>query len=176
MPPKNESVKQIARETGLSEGTLFKWKKEARSKGLAMPSGEQMPERWSTQDKFLIVIETASLSEIEMAEYCRSKGLYVEQVQAWRDACMQANGGVAQQAARLQKELRQKEKENKKLEQELKRKEAALAETAALLVLRKKANAIWGTARTPDQRLRSRYSYNADQGSDHSRRPRKDGL
>jgi len=53
-----------------------------------------------------------------LAEYCRSKGLYVEQVTAWRDACIQANGGVAQ--------------------------EAALAETAALLVLRKKANAIWG--------------------------------
>jgi transposase len=79
-----------------------------------------------------------------MAEYCRSKGLYVEQVNAWKDACMQANGGVAEQAARLQKELRQKERDYKKLEQELRRKEAALAETAALLVLRKKANAIWG--------------------------------
>lgn len=144
MPPENKSVGQIARETGLSEGTLFKWKKEARTKGLPMTSGEQTAERWSTQDKFLIVVETSSLSEIEMAEYCRSKGLYVEQVQTWRDACMQANGGVAQQAARLQRELRQKEKEYRKLEQELKRKEAALAETAALLVLRKKASAIWG--------------------------------
>ena len=68
----------------------------------------------------------------------RNKELYVEQVQAWRDACMQANGGVAQQAARLQKDLRHKDKEIKKLEQELRRKEAAL------LFLRKKANAIWG--------------------------------
>ena len=57
---------------------------------------------------------------------------------------MQANGGVAQQASRLQKELRQKDKDLRKMEQELRRKEAALAETAALLVLRKKANAIWG--------------------------------
>jgi invasion protein IalB len=79
-----------------------------------------------------------------MAEYCRTKGLYVEQVQAWRDACMQANGGVAQEAAKLQKELRQKDRENKKLVKELRRKEAALAETAALLVLRKKAQAVWG--------------------------------
>lgn len=144
MPPQNHSVSEIARETGLSEGTLHKWRKQARAKGLAVPGGEMEVERWSPQDKFLIVVETTSLSEIELAEYCRSKGLYVEQVQAWRDACMQANGGVAQQAARLQKDLRNKDKEIKKLEQELRRKEAALAETAALLVLRKKANAIWG--------------------------------
>lgn len=144
MSPDNQSVSQISRETGLSEGTLHKWKKQARAKGIPVPGGEQKPENWSTQDKFLIVMETTPLTEIEMAEYCRSKGLYVEQVHAWRDACMQANGGVAQQASRLQKELRQKDKELKKVEQELRRKEAALAETAALLVLRKKANAIWG--------------------------------
>ena len=57
---------------------------------------------------------------------------------------MQANGGIAQQAARFQKDLRQKDRELKDLHKELKRKEAALAETAALLVLRKKAQAIWG--------------------------------
>lgn len=144
MPPQNQSVSAIARETGLSEGTLYKWKKHARSKGIAVPGGEQEVERWSTQDKFLIVVETAQLSEVELAEYCRSKGLYVEQVQAWRDACMQANGGVAQEAARLQKDLRDKDREIKNLGHDLRRKEAALAETAALLVLRKKANAIWG--------------------------------
>jgi transposase len=144
MPPHNQSVSDVARETGLSEGTLFKWKKQAKAKGIPVPGSESQPERWSPQDKFSIVVETARLSEAEMAEYCRTKGLYVEQVQAWRDACMQANGGVAQEAAKLQKELRQKDRENKKLVKELRRKEAALAETAALLVLRKKAQAVWG--------------------------------
>ena len=79
-----------------------------------------------------------------MAEYCRRKGLHVEQVQAWRDACMQANGGITKQAAKLQKDLRQKDRELTNIQKELKRKEAALAETAALLVLRKKAQEIWG--------------------------------
>lgn len=144
MPPLNETVTSIARETGLSEATLHQWKKKARAKGIAVPSGEPEAERWSTIDKFSIVVETATLSEIELAEYCRSKGLYVEQVQAWRDACMQANGGVAQQASQMQKNIRQKDREIKQLSQELRRKESALAETAALLVLRKKAHAIWG--------------------------------
>lgn len=58
------------------------------------------------------MLETSTLSEVEVAEYCREKGIYVEQVKAWKDACLQANGGVAQEAARLQKEVKQKEREN----------------------------------------------------------------
>ena len=66
MPPHNKSVAEIARETGLSEGTLHKWKKQAKKKGIPVPSGEQQAERWSTQDKFSIIVETASLSEAIM--------------------------------------------------------------------------------------------------------------
>ena len=95
-------------------------------------------------DKFLVVVETASMNETELAEYARKKGLYVEQIKAWRDACVNANGGVAREAARLNQELKESEKERRRLEKELSRKEKALAETAALLVLRKKADAIWG--------------------------------
>jgi transposase-like protein len=145
MPPNNESVSRLAKESGVSEKTLFNWKKEARAKGgIVKPTGGTASEKWSTQDKFAIVVETAALSEIELSEYCRAKGLYVEQVGAWRDACLQANGGVAQQASKLQKELRDKDQQIRELSRELKRKESALAETAALLVLRKKAQAIWG--------------------------------
>ena len=72
MPPNNESAESISRETGIPEGTLYAWKKQARSKGYAMPAGEQEPEKWSAQDKFLVVVETATLSELELSEYCRS--------------------------------------------------------------------------------------------------------
>ena len=74
----------------------------------------------------------------------RKKGLYVEQIKSWTDACSNANGGIAKNVADLDKQLRTSEKEKKALEKELTRKEKALAETAALLTLRKKANAIWG--------------------------------
>lgn len=50
MPPQNQSVSAISRETGLSEATLHKWRREARAKGIAVPSGELNAERWSTQD------------------------------------------------------------------------------------------------------------------------------
>ncbi|MFC3787839.1 IS3 family transposase [Paenibacillus sp. GCM10012307] len=146
LPPNNESVSQVAKESGVSETTLYKWKKAAMGQGIPNNS-DVSPERWNTREKFAIVIETASLSEIEVAEYCRTKGLFVEQVEAWRETCMQANGGVAAQAGKLQKELRTKEQENKALSRELKRKEAALAEAAALLVLRKKAPSDFGGPR-----------------------------
>lgn len=150
LPPSNQSLSQIQQETGIPEGTLKKWRMELRDKGFAAPAGEQQAEQWSSRDKFLIVVETASLSEIEVAEYCRKKGLYVEQVKAWQDNCMQANGGVAQELAHSQRREKEKDKELKQVKKELQRKESALAETAALLVLRKKAEAIWGS---PDEEV-----------------------
>ena len=149
LPPNNESISKlsisrISKEEGISEQTLRNWRDKARADGIAAPGKDALPDNWSTQDKFLIVVETASMNETELAEYARNKGLYIEQIKAWRDACMNANGGVAKEAARLNKELKESEKERKKLEKELARKEKALAETAALLVLRKKADAIWG--------------------------------
>ena len=144
LPPNNESISTIAKEEGLSEQTLRNWRDKARKEGYAAPGTDSQPDNWSTQDKFLVVVETASMNEADLAEYARKKGLFVEQIKAWRDACMNANGGIAKEAARLNQELKDSQKERKKLEKELQRKEKALAETAALLVLAKKANAIWG--------------------------------
>ena len=144
LPPNNESITKISREEGISEQTLRNWRDQARRNGYAAPGTDAAPDDWSTQDKFLVVVETASMNETELAAYAREKGLYVEQIKAWKDACVNANGGVAQEAARLNKELKASEKERKKLEKELQYKDKALAETAALLTLSKKARAIWG--------------------------------
>lgn len=143
LPPNNESITKVSREEGIPQGTLTRWKNEAKAQGIAAPTGENA-EIWSTQDKFLIVVETASMNESDLAEYARKKGLYVEQIKAWRDACVNANGGVAREAANLHHELKESQKARKKLEKEIQRKDKALAEAAALLVLSKKANAIWG--------------------------------
>lgn len=138
LPPNNESITKISREEGISEQTLRNWRDKARKEGYPVSDD------WSTQDEFLVVVETASMNETELAEYARKKGLYVEQIKAWKDACMNANGGIVKEASRLNHELKDSEKELRKLEKELQCKEKALAEAAALLVLSKKANAIWG--------------------------------
>jgi len=145
LPPNNEPVSKISKETKISVATLHKWKKSVSTSDQSSTNRKQTGIKWSSQDKFLIVMETASMNEIELSNYCRSKGLYVEQVKEWKSVCMQANGGVAEEASRLNKEMKVKDKEIKSLEKDLRRKEKALAETAAILVLRKKLNTLLGT-------------------------------
>jgi transposase-like protein len=144
VPPHSRTIPQLSREEGISEATLYTWRKEARAKGVLLPGGESSPEGWTTKDKFAAVVETASLNEAERGEYCRKRGIYPEQITAWRQACEEANDWDRTQNKRLQVQRHNDRKQIKTLEKELRRKERALAETAALLVLRKKAAAIWG--------------------------------
>ena len=144
MPPQNEAVGKINKETGITEATLYKWRKEARAAGNATPGNGQTSDKWSSQDKFLVVMETFAMNETELADYCRKKGLYREQIEAWKEVCLQANGQAFDQAKQLNGQLKEEQKRAKSLEKDLLKKEKALAEAAALLLLRKKAQAIWG--------------------------------
>ena len=144
MPPNAQSVAQISRESGVSEPTLYTWRNQYRHEGKAVPADPANPENWSGADKLAVVIETAALNEEQLSEYCRRKGLYPEQISEWREACEQANDWDRTQNKKLKESRKDDEKRIKALERELRQKEKALAETAALLMLRKKAEAIWG--------------------------------
>jgi transposase-like protein len=144
MPPHNRSISQLAIEEGISEATLYNWRNEARSKGILMPDADSGPEGWNARDKFAAVIESASLNEQETAEYCRRKGIYPHQLEQWRNACKAANDWDRQANTKLKSEQKSNRKRIQDLEKELKRKEKSLAEAAALLVLQKKVQAIWG--------------------------------
>ena len=138
LPPNNAGVPELARETGIPKDTLYCWRlKHRRSNGdgaaKQVLSGEP-----SSKEKFAVVMETASLNEVELSEYCRRKGLYPEQIRAWRRSCEQANASAGVGVDR--EKLRQQAKEIKQLQGELRRKDKALAETAALLVLQKKVH------------------------------------
>lgn len=86
-PPHSLTVAEVARQEGISEGTLYNWRKAARERGAVLPSRSTAPGQWSSEEKFRVVLETASLNEAEFSQYCRSKGLYPEQVETWRQAC-----------------------------------------------------------------------------------------
>ncbi|MDX2484673.1 MAG: hypothetical protein QNK42_13530 [Pseudodonghicola sp.] len=144
LPPNNMAIRQLSQAEGISESTLHKWRAVARSKGQLLPDADASPAGWSSRDKFAAVLETAALNETDLAEYCRKRWLYPTQISAWRSACEQANDWDRTSTARLGRATKSERKRIKDLERELARKEKALAETAALLVLRKKAHAIWG--------------------------------
>lgn len=144
LPPNNKSIREIATEEGITESTLYLWRKQARTEGQLMPDNDTPPERWSSRDKFNAVLETAVMNEAELAQYCRQRGLFPAQVRDWRQACEQANSREEAGSQQAKQALKQERLNSKRLTRELARKEKALAETAALLVLRKKAQAIWG--------------------------------
>ena len=87
LPPNNRSIKALAAEEGISEATLYNWRKAARAEGRLLPDGDTTPAGWSSADKFAVVLETASMNEAEVSAYCREKGLYPAQIQQWREAC-----------------------------------------------------------------------------------------
>ncbi|UOY92118.1 transposase [Ectobacillus sp. JY-23] len=144
MPPNNEAISRLSEETGITEATLYKWRKDARVAGTAAPGDGQGADKWNSADKFLIVMETYAMNQAELAAYCRKKGLYKEQIEAWREACLSANGNETPQTKQLHQDLKEEKRRAKTLEKDLRKKEKALAEAAALLLLRKKAQAIWG--------------------------------
>jgi hypothetical protein len=114
----------------------------AREKGVLLPNGDSSPEGWSARDKFAAVLETAVLNETALSEYCRKKGLYPEHIRQWRSACEDANDWDRAHNRRLKAELKADRQRIRDLERDLTRKEKALAEAAALLILRKKLQAI----------------------------------
>ena len=71
LPPNNEPVSKIAKETNVSIATLHKWKKEHIKSGELIKSSDT--DRWSSQEKFMIVMETAGYERSRTFKVLSSK-------------------------------------------------------------------------------------------------------
>jgi len=143
LPPVNQSVAEVAREEGISIQTIYSWQIKARQSGIPMPGNTTKTDHWTAETKLAVVIETASFSESELSQYCREKGLYIEQIKQWKSQCLTGFKVSQEQQKEVAKKAKVDRLKIKSLEKELRHKEKALAETAALLVLRKKLDAFW---------------------------------
>lgn len=144
LPPNSILASALSREIGVGKSTLYKWRKKYVEGWAVTSSTTTTSENWSGANKLDIVIETAAMNAAELSAYCREKGLYPEQVAGWKHAAIMGNARQDQLDAESKKAINAERKKVHDLERDLRRKEKALAETAALLVLRKKATAIWG--------------------------------
>jgi transposase-like protein len=106
------------------------------------PSSPKSPRAWSPAEKLKLVAKAEGLSGPELGALLRQEGVHEAQLQEWRRAAEEALSPNAQSKPSPQQA--QQAKRLKELERELARKDKALAETAALLVLKKKVEAIWG--------------------------------
>jgi len=143
------NLQTVADNLGVGYSTLGKWISKARKQeleriGSKIKTKEKRPQDWSLEERLNMVISCESLNEEKRSAYCREQGVYLHQVNQWKDDFIQ--GHLTEKNMKTQTEIKQLKKENKTLKKELNRKEKALAEAAALLVLQKKVNAIWGSS------------------------------
>lgn len=140
VPPENRSVSEVAQEMGISEQTIYNWKKQAEH-GRLFCEGTGSPLHTGQLEQYNLILESRSISEDRMGEWLREKGLHSEHLNLWEQ---EIKDTLSNKDNKLKLENQKLRKEKKGLEKELRRKEKALAEMAALLALKKKAEAIWG--------------------------------
>ena len=99
------------------------------------------PQDWTAEEKYAVMIEAAALSDEELGAFLRKKGLHQANLKQWRQEML---AGLTETKARRSSKPSAETRRIRELERELARKEKALAEAAALLILKKKAQALWG--------------------------------
>lgn len=134
----------LSQEVGVSQSQLSRWLRAARTVEPMTRKRTEPPAQVggsrSAEDKVRIVMAAGSVAPEELGEFLRREGVHEAELGQWRAAILEAlQGGVSKGAVRGGDSKRIKE-----LERELRRKDKALAETAALLVLQKKVREIWG--------------------------------
>ena len=137
------SVQDVANDLNMSVGTLRKWISKSNQKTAGNTHSAQLPQNlpalsWLPAQRLQALLETHALLPAQLSAWCREKGLFEHQLQSWRDAFCTASESRESKAA-----LRVLQVKHEGLQRELRRKEKALAEAAALLVLQKKFHALW---------------------------------
>ena len=144
------TLKDVAIALNIGASTLDKWIIKARNQEFEMVSPkeiervtqEKRPHDWTPQERLEMVGKCASLNDENTRQLCREMGIYPHHVEQWKSDFI--NGSPANNRADIRSEVKTLKHENKTLKKEINRKDRALAETAALLVLQKKVQEIWG--------------------------------
>ena len=108
-----------------------------------MPEDGKNAQQWSAEAQFSVLVEAGLMNRQELSEYCRKKGLCPQQLEQWKAEFIAAHSAFKPARKSTAPPRSDDKKRIKKLERALVRKDKALAEAEALLVLSKKAAAIW---------------------------------
>jgi transposase len=156
--PKAISASQLSKENNVGQSTLSKWL--TRSKAITVRTNvsvkkdepeSRRPQDWSVEEKLELVLGAAAIPEAELGAFLRSRGIHEADLIEWRSAVMEgARTNLADDQrkrdgkprAAESKQIKVLMKQVEALEKELNRKEKALAEAAALLILKKKLQAL----------------------------------
>jgi transposase len=139
LPPESAVIDVVSREVGVSVATLERWRADALANGTGDRRGGG-GQRWTPAARLEAMITTAAMDEAARSAWCREHGLYPAELDGWKQ---DAVAGLGEPRAASAAEAREDRRRVKELERELHRKDKALAETAALLVLSKKLAAVF---------------------------------
>ena len=138
------SFNSVAHSCGIDYSTLRRWITKFQNQPFAEETmnKEKAPRQWTPEQKLQAVIDCESLDESQVSVYCREKGIFPHHVKLWKKEFTESSLKPAPESKARVKRLTE---ENKSLKKQLRRKEKALAEAAALLVLKKKVDQLWET-------------------------------
>ena len=132
------TIRSVSEEMNVNHFTLKNWMRMKSSKLSGLVTKEKRPQDWSAAEQLTALHESHGLSGESLHAWCREKGLFAHHLSDWRTAFC-TDGKLLPNT----RELRTLKDENDQLKRELVRKEKALAEAAALLILQKKFRALW---------------------------------
>lgn len=143
MAPNAPSVVELAKEFNIPYQTAHSWKTAMlKKKNVTQLNAPQRPHDKSPEAKLQAVLDTMGKTEQEQGAYCRAHGIYSNHLDTWKKQMLEGLGVASTNERKA--ENQQTLKENKKLKRDLERKDKALAEVTALLILKKKADLLWG--------------------------------
>ena len=154
-----ESVRAIAQQNNIGLTTLRSYIKLCQEGKLEKESAPVAAEQLTPAERFEHVLATSKLDPAALGAYCREPGLYSFQLQEWKEAYMGVH--KSESKGEHEQELKALRAENKALKSDLHRKDKALAEASALLILKKKQPLFGGSQRTIALHRRADRSHNA---------------
>jgi len=143
------SATALAKKVGVSQNTLSRWLRQASEARPTVPpmtkkKRQSRSARRTAQDKLRLVLEASALSEEDLGAFLRREGVHEAELEAWRAKAMEGAEGALKAPHGKRSENTAERRKIRDLERELSRKDKALAEVSALLILKKKIQEIWG--------------------------------
>jgi len=139
LPPESKSIRSMSKETGISEQTIRNWIIASRDGKMLQETDEKSPRFYTQKEKYLLLMEAARIPDEALGSFLRERGLHSEHLTLWDQELREM---VTKKEEKKAKENRELKKKIKLLEKEIARKDKALAEAAALLVLKKKLDVL----------------------------------
>ena len=137
----HRSVEAVAEDLEMSKGTLRNWMRAHKKPALSKDAqAQRRPNDWTLTERLQLLLDSHGLDEESLNAFCRERGIFRHHLRQWQESF---ENGSASESVTDRSQLRELKEANKTLQRELNRKEKALAEAAALLVLQKKYQALW---------------------------------